>query len=57
MQLHGDNIYFKENNFWCQSNSHHSLSEGKLSEANLKQDISGNYVLVSNQFIPIVNIY
>lgn len=51
IQLHGDNIYYKENNSWCQSDSHHSLPGGKPSEANLKQDTSGQFVLISNQFI------
>jgi hypothetical protein len=51
VQIHGDNIYYKESDSWCQLNSHHSLQDGKVNEENLKQDISGKFVLVSNQFI------
>ena len=51
IQLHGDNIYYKESNSWRQVDSHHSLPDGKLNAENLKQDTSGNYVLISNQFI------
>ncbi len=51
VQIHGDNIYHKENNEWCQLDSHHSLYEGKLNKANLKQDTQGKYVLISNHFI------
>ncbi len=50
-QMHGDNIYYKENGNWCQMNSHHSFYEGKLNEANLKQDLSGNSILISNDFV------
>lgn len=50
-QIHGDNIYYKENGIWCQMNSHHSFYDGVVNEANLKQDLSGNTVLVSNDFI------
>ena len=50
-QLHGDNIYHMENELWVQMDSHHSFMDGKLNEANLKQDLSGKFVLVSNHFI------
>ena len=50
-QMHGDNIYYKENDQWCQMDSHHSFYNGELNEANLKQDLSGNFVLISNHFI------
>lgn len=49
-QIHGDNIYYKKNETWCQLDSHHSLPDGKLNEANLNQDLSGEFVLVSNNF-------
>ena len=55
VQIHGDNIYHKENNSWHQSNSHHSLPNGELSEANLKQDTNGEFVLISNEFIYLGN--
>lgn len=50
-QIHGDNIYHKENDQWCQLDSHHSFYDGVMNEANLKQDLSGKFVLISNQFI------
>ncbi|WP_342327624.1 hypothetical protein [Pedobacter sp. FW305-3-2-15-E-R2A2] len=50
-QLYGDNIYHQDGNEWCQLDSHHSLPEGVLNDKNLKQDLSGNYVLISNEFI------
>ncbi len=55
VQIHGDNIYYKKSNEWCQLDSLHSLHEGKLNEANLKQDTQGKYVLISNQFIYLGN--
>lgn len=55
VQIHGDNIYYKKSNEWCQLDSHHSLHEGKLNEANLKQDTQGKYVLISNHFIYLGN--
>lgn len=54
-QIHGDNIYYKENEEWCQLDSHHSFHDGVLNKANLKQDLSGDFVLVSNQFIYLGN--
>ncbi|MFN3405351.1 MAG: hypothetical protein ACK40G_14720 [Cytophagaceae bacterium] len=50
-QIHGDNIYYKEEGSWCQLDSHHSLNDGKLNERNLNQDLRGNYVLISDHFI------
>jgi hypothetical protein len=50
-QIHGDNIYYKVNGNWCQIDSHHSFYNGVLNEANLKQDLSGNSILISNDFI------
>lgn len=54
-QIHGDNIYYKENHQWCQRDSHHSFHDGGLNEANLKQDLSGIYVLISDSFIYLGN--
>ncbi len=54
-QIHGDNIYYKENNQWCQMNSHHSFYNGGINEANLKQDLTGKFVLISNCFIYLGN--
>jgi hypothetical protein len=50
-QIHGDNIYYYENNGWSQLDSHHSLYDGQINERNLKQDLSGEYVLISNHFL------
>jgi len=49
-QIHGDNIYYKDDNQWYQLNSHHSHHEGKVNQDNLKQDLRGEFVLVSNHF-------
>lgn len=54
-QIHGDNIYYKENDQWCQMDSHHSFYDGSLNEANLKQDLSGKFVLISDCFIYLGN--
>ncbi|MEN5059040.1 hypothetical protein [Sphingobacterium kitahiroshimense] len=50
-QLHGDNIYYNINHEWYQMDSHHSLYDGKINIENLKQDLSGEYVLLSNHFL------
>jgi len=50
-QIHGDNIYHKENDQWCQLDSHHSFYDGVMNEANLKQDLRGKFVLISDCFI------
>lgn len=54
-QIHGDNIYYKETGNWCQLDSHHSFANGLLNNKNLKQDISGKYVLISNHFVYLGN--
>jgi hypothetical protein len=54
-QIHGDNIYYKENDQWCQMDSHHSFYDGGLNEANLKQDLNGKFVLISDCFIYLGN--
>lgn len=50
-QMHGDNIYHREGDIWRQLDSHHSFPNGQQNEKNLQQDLSGKYVLVSNNFI------
>lgn len=50
-QIHGDNIYYNKNDNWIQLDSHHSLYNGQLNEKNLKQDLRGEYVLISTQFV------
>lgn len=56
-QIHGDNIYHNENNEWQQSNSHHSLYDGNINERNLKQDLSGENVLISDYFVYLGDNY
>jgi len=56
-QIYGDNIYHFSENEWVQLDSHHSLPEGKLNDKNLKQDLSGDYVLVSDQFVYLGDHY
>ena len=50
-QMHGDNIYFNENNTWFQLDSHHSFHNGILNNENLRQDLSGEFVLISDCFV------
>jgi hypothetical protein len=50
-QIHGDNIYYSENNTWFQLDSHHSFHNGILNYGNLKQDLSGEFVLISDCFV------
>ncbi|QNR85879.1 hypothetical protein H9N25_05365 [Pedobacter riviphilus] len=56
-QIHGDNIYSNKDGVWIQSDSHHSLHDGLLNEKNLKQDLSGEYVLVSDHFVYLGDKY
>lgn len=56
-QIHGDNIYYNNGNNWIQLDSHHSLYEGQINEGNLKQDLSGEYVLISDYFVYLGNNY
>lgn len=56
-QIHGDNIYYNENDNWIQIDSHHSLYNGQINEGNLKQDLSGEYVLISDQFVYLGDDY
>lgn len=51
VQMYGDNIYWKDkDDEWHQENSHHSLEDGRLNERNLKKDIPGKNVLLSDHF-------
>lgn len=56
-QIHGDNIYYNKNDNWIQLDSHHSLYNGQINERNLKQDLSGEYVLISDQFLYLGDNY
>ncbi len=50
--MYGDNIYhFDESKKqWLQENSHHSKENGEINTDNLKKDLSGNNVLISDQY-------
>lgn len=50
VQCYGDNIYHYENDSWIQENSHHSLENGICNERNLKNDLKGKFVLISQTF-------
>lgn len=50
-QIHGDNIYHSENGEWFQLDSHHSFHNGLLNDGNLQQDLSGEFVLISDCFV------
>ncbi|MCD9576334.1 hypothetical protein [Flavobacterium soyae] len=50
-QIHGDNIYYFQDDKWFQVDSHHSLHNGEENEKNLIQDLSGEYVLISDYFV------
>ena len=51
-QMYGDNIYHTDliTAKMIQENSHHSLENGETNLLNYNRDISGEYVLISNQF-------
>ncbi|MDX9697255.1 MAG: hypothetical protein RBT49_15800 [Bacteroidales bacterium] len=51
-QLYGDNIYHKDKDTdaWIQEDSHHSKDNGETNYDNLKRDVSGQYVLISDYF-------
>ena len=51
-QLYGDNIYHKnkDTDAWIQEDSHHSKDNGETNYENLKRDVSGQYVLISDYF-------
>lgn len=49
-QTYGDNIYHKENDEWCQENSHHSYEDGTINTYNLNRDTKSDQVLISTNF-------
>ena len=49
-QTYGDNIYHKENDEWCQANSHHSYGDGSINYYNLNRDTGCDQVLISTNF-------
>lgn len=51
VQMHGDNIYNKASDKWSQIDSHHSFPNGKTNKKNLKQDLLGKFVLISDTFL------
>ena len=52
IQAYGDNIYYQDTELknWQQANSHHSLKNGLVNLKNLKNDVTGMYVLISQTF-------
>lgn len=52
VQMYGDNIYWKDSDTdeWHQENSHHSHEDGSFNTHNLKRDIPGENVLISDHF-------
>jgi hypothetical protein len=46
----GDNIYWKQDEFWNQSDSHHSNPDGSPNPHNLKNDTQTDAVLISHHF-------
>lgn len=50
IRFFGDNIYHQENQVWVQENSHHSYIDGTTNEINLRNDVSGRFVLISSDF-------
>jgi len=49
-KMYGDNIYHHDGKQWCQLPSHHSLPDGQPNLINLERDISGKFVLISEEF-------
>lgn len=50
VQMYGDNIYELIDGIWRQSDSHHSLPNGVINQANLKKDTKSTNVLISTDF-------
>src|SRR2546427_5053034 len=52
-QAFGDNIYFKDpkTDIWHQANSHHSLDDGTVNQANVRADTQTDRVLISYDFV------
>ena len=49
--IYGDNIYRRVGKKWLQSDSHHSLENGRPNKANIEWDTSVDRVLVSAKFV------
>jgi hypothetical protein len=52
-QAFGDNIYFRDpkTGEWHQENSHHSLENGSINEANVTNDTQTDRVLIGDDFV------
>lgn len=52
VKIYGDNIYHQDDSSkeWIQEDSAHSLDNGVTNEDHMKRDISGEYVIVSQEF-------
>jgi hypothetical protein len=50
-QIHGDNIYHREQGKWMQSDSHHSFEDGRANATNIDTDTRADRVLISTKFV------
>lgn len=50
-QIYGDNIYHRHRSEWIQTNSHHSLDNGRPNPKNVNHDTSVNRLLISRKFV------
>lgn len=49
--MYGDNIYHREGGRWMQADSHHSLPDGSVNNANLVPDTGVNRLLIATKFV------
>jgi hypothetical protein len=49
--LYGDNIYHHRGKHWVQADSHHSMEDGSLNQANLEWDTGVDRLLVASKFV------
>ena len=49
--IYGDNIYRREGKRWVQTDSHHSLEDGRQNEANIARDTSVDRLLIGTKFV------
>ena len=50
-QAFGDNIYRRDGRGWKQADSHHSYSDGRANQNNIRRDTGVDCVLVSDDFV------
>lgn len=49
--MYGDNIYHRSRGRWAQTNSHHSLENGRPNPRNIARDTSINRLLIATKFV------